>query len=327
MVSKALKEKLEKQQYGFTGQHSAVKICTWTKKSLRDEGVCYKEQFYGIKSHRCCQISPSVGFCQNNCIFCWRELDLEEGRGTVEVSNTIPKIDNPDQIIENSILQQRKLLTGFGGNEKVNLEKFKESNNPTQWAISLTGEPTLYPKINELIKKLKDKGNSVFVVSNGLQPEIMENIEMPTQLYISLDAPTEEIFNKVDRSVAKNAWNKLLETLDILKKLKTKGRTSIRITVIKGMNDIHPEKYAELLDRSGAMFVEVKGYMFVGSSRQRLSIENMPRFHEVKAFAEKICKHNDYEIIDEKEKSYVVLLSKPEDKDKKIINLPEPKNC
>lgn len=321
MVSTELKEKLEKQQYGFTGEHSAVKICTWTKKSLRGEGVCYKEQFYGIKSHRCCQISPTVGFCQNNCIFCWRELDLSEGRGTVEISDTIQTIDNPDEIIENSIKQQRKLLTGFGGNDKVDMAKFEEAKNPTQWAISLTGEPTLYPRLNELIKKLNDKGNSTFIVSNGLQPEIMKNIEMPTQLYVSLDAPNEEIFNEVDKSCVKGAWNKLVKTLEILKELSKKGRTAIRITVLKGINDVNPEEYAKLLEKSNVMFVEVKSYMFVGSSRQRLTIDNMPRHHETKSFAEEICQHCAYEIIDEKEESNVVLLSKPENREKSKINL------
>ncbi|RLE41207.1 4-demethylwyosine synthase TYW1, partial [Candidatus Woesearchaeota archaeon] len=55
MIPDELRKVLEKQQYAFIGRHSAIKICYWTKKSLLDEGVCYKQQFYGIKSHRCCQ--------------------------------------------------------------------------------------------------------------------------------------------------------------------------------------------------------------------------------------------------------------------------------
>ena len=57
---KKAKETLEKQGYRIVGNNSAVKICNWTKTSLRDEGVCYKEQFYGIKSHLCAQISCSL---------------------------------------------------------------------------------------------------------------------------------------------------------------------------------------------------------------------------------------------------------------------------
>ena len=52
-------QKLQKMGYRFAGNnyHAAAKICHWTKKSILDEGVCYKEKFYGIKSHRCLQMS------------------------------------------------------------------------------------------------------------------------------------------------------------------------------------------------------------------------------------------------------------------------------
>lgn len=311
MVSPELQKKLEKQHYGIAGEHSAVKICTWTKKSLRGEGVCYKEAFYGISSHRCAQISPTVGFCQNNCIFCWRELDLSEGSGMIKPSKTIKKIDDPETIIKESLKQHRKLLTGFGGNEKVNMQKFKESQKPNQWAISLTGEPTLYPYLNELIALLKKRGDSIFVVSNGLLPETIKNIEMPTQLYISLDAPNKELWKKIDVSLVNDGWEKLMQSLSSLKNLNAKGRTAIRITLINGVNMVHPEQYAAILDMAQATYVEVKAYMFVGSSRQRLSLDHMPRHDEVKTFAEEICKHSKfYSITNEKKESRVVLLEK-----------------
>jgi tRNA wybutosine-synthesizing protein 1 len=311
MVSQALKERLEKQQYGMAGEHSAVKICSWTKKSLRGEGVCYKEKFYGIKSHRCAQISTTVGFCQNHCIFCWREMDLSEGNSTVAPSDTVSKLDEPAEVIEKCIEQQRKLLTGFGGNDKVDMAKFEEAQNPSQWAISLTGEPTLYPKLKELIKLLKERNNTVFVVSNGLEPDVIKNIEAPTQLYISLDAPNKALWKKIDVSLVKDGWEKLLKSLSYLKEINERGKTAIRITLIKEMNMVEPESYAKILDMSQPTYVEVKGYMFVGSSRQRMTIANMPRHHEVKAFAEEICKHSTlYELVNEQKSSNVVLLAK-----------------
>ena len=36
-------KQMEDQGYRFVGDHSAAKICRWTKKSSRDEGVCDKE--------------------------------------------------------------------------------------------------------------------------------------------------------------------------------------------------------------------------------------------------------------------------------------------
>ena len=48
--------------------------------------------------------------------------------------------------------------------------------------------------------------------------------------------------------------------------------------------------------------------MCVGSSRERLTLDNMPSFDEVKEFARKIGEHCGKEIVDESEISRVVLL-------------------
>ncbi len=309
-----LKEKLEKQQYIFTGDHSAVKICTWTKKSLTGKGVCYKQKFYGIRCHLCCQISPAVGYCQNQCIFCWRELDLTRGQDM----SAIDDLDLPEDIIRKSIAGQIKLLNGFGGHPDIDRTKLDESKEPMHFAISLTGEPLLYPKLNSLIKALHDMGKTTFVVTNGQLPEVIEGLEPPTQLYISVDAPNESIFRKVEHSHNKDAWERLNLSLEMMKKLNDRTRTSLRFTIIKGINDTDPEGWAEAIRKSESMFVEVKAYMFVGSSRFRLKLENMPRHHEVKEFAERICEASGYKIIDEKEESRVVLLMK-EDRPDRIM--------
>ncbi len=306
MIPVKLRKLLEKQQYGFVGKHSAVKICTWAKKSLRDEGTCYKEKFYGIKSHKCCQITPSIGFCQNQCIICWRPVEHTVG------SKMKSKVDEPKKIFEESIKQQKKLLSGFGGNEKVNMKKLKESRVPMHYAISLAGEPTIYPKLNELVKLLHKEKKSTFIVTNGLLPEVLAKIEPPTQLYISVDAPTEELLKKIDKPKVRDAWKKLNKSLTVLKKLKKKTRTALRITLLKDENMVYPEKYAKLIEKADPMFVEVKSFMFVGGARTRkgLTIKNMPRHHEIVEFAKQIAKHCKYKIIDEQPESRVVLMMK-----------------
>jgi tRNA wybutosine-synthesizing protein 1 len=50
--------------------------------------------------------------------------------------------------------------------------------------------------------------------------------------------------------------------------------------------------------------------MFLGGSRQRLTMDNMPSHEEVKEFAEKISEETGYRIADEKEDSRVVLLKR-----------------
>ncbi len=310
-----IRERLKKQQYGFAGRHTAVKICTWTKKSLKDEDVCYKQKFYGIKSHLCCQMSPAVNYCQNSCIFCWRSFADTLG------FDFIPKeeADDPKEIIDKCIEQQRILLSGFGGNKKVNMKKFKEAQNPKHFAISLTGEPTLYPYLKEFIEELHKRKITTFLVSNGLKPDVISKVK-PTQLYISLDAPNEELYLKIDRPKVKNAWQTFLKTLRILKEKKEEGvRTVIRITLIKGINDVLPEKYAELIKLAEPLFVEVKAYMHVGYSIYRLKKENMPSHEEVVSFSKEIEKFCDYKVIDEKKESRVTLMMRKQDYDKRFL--------
>ncbi len=304
VIKPELKKLLEKQHYAFIGNHSAIKVCMWTKKSLIDEGVCYKEQFYGIKSHRCCQISTTIGYCQNRCLFCWRPIEHTEG-----IKIAAP-LDSPKELIENAIKAQQKQLTGFGGNKNINKKKLEEAQNPDQFAISLSGEPLLYPKLGQLIKEIYKRKATAFVVTNGLLPTALKKLSpLPTNLYISLDAPNEELFNKIDQPQIKDAWKKLNQSLEIMKTLKT--TTVLRITMIIDLNMVHPEQYAELIEKASPDFVEVKAYMWVGYSQNRLNIKNMPRHPEIKEFSEQIVKHlKHYKIKDEKKESRVVLLAR-----------------
>lgn len=310
MIPENIKKLLEKQQYEFTGKHSAVKICSWTKKSLRDEGFCYKQKFYGIKSHLCCQTSVTMNYCDMACVYCWRE----------RFNAPFSEVDEPQQVIENSIIAQRRLLTGFGGLKKTNMEKLKQAANPKHFAISLTGETLYYPKICELVKELRKRGITSFVVTNGMLPEVLLKMEredaLPTQLYVSIDSPDAGLQKELCNPMHADAWERLMKSLDVLKSLKGKTRTTLRLTMVKGLNMISPEKYAALLERADPDFVEVKAYMFVGASQLRLDIKNMPYHPEVVEFAEQICEHCDYKIIDEQEESRVVLLMKEDSEDR-----------
>lgn len=302
---KQWKKKLEEQQYRLVGpnQHSAVKVCHWTKESLKDEDFCYKQKFYGIKSHRCLQMSPCIA-CNFRCRYCWRAHPSDLGLKQEPIPQ---EWDDPGEIIDAAIEKQRDLISGFKGNPDVNMEKFKEAQNPNQAAISLTGEPVMYPKIGELIKAFHERAFTTFLVTNGAFPERLREIPEPTNLYISLDAPNKELFNKIDRPRPENAWEKLNESLDLLSSFS--NRTLSRITLIKNLNMKNPEAYARLLDKYEPDFVECKAYMAVGFSQKRLDYEQMPRHSEVKKFAREIAKNCDYEIKNEKEESRVVLLS------------------
>jgi tRNA wybutosine-synthesizing protein 1 len=301
---------LEKQHYSIVGKHSAIQICRWTKKSLLDSGACYKEQFYGIKSHECCQMSPAVMWCQNQCQHCWRAIELNLGL-------KIKKFDKPKKIIESCIIAQKKMLSGFKGNSRVNMKKWREAQNPSQFAISLSGEPTLYQELAELINELRKQGKTSFLVTNGLLPEKILELKrkkaLPTQLYVSLNYWNEKLFRKITKNKARNSWKKLNETLSLLSDLPT--RRVIRMTLVRDLNMKNEKEYAKMIKKSNADFIEVKGYMSVGFARKRLGYERMPTHSEIKNFSEKLLKFlPEYKFLDEKIESRVVLLGKDTEK-------------
>lgn len=300
-MNEKIKQKLENQQYRLTGNHSAVKICHWTKKSLINEGLCYKQKFYGIESHRCCQMTPML-FCSNRCVFCWRTTEFFTD---VKVRG---RIDEPEQIVDNCIKQQRILLNGFPGNPKINMKKFKEAQNPTNFAISLSGEPAMYPKLWELIEELKKRKIYSFLVTNGLFPEALEKLNnLPTQLYVSVDAPNKKIYKKTDKPILTDFWERFTKTLELLPSLNT--RKVLRITAVKDVNMLNPEEYAKLIEKAKPDWVEIKAYMWVGESRKRLKEKNMPSHQEILSFSRQIAEYVGLNIIDMQKESRVCLLA------------------
>lgn len=287
---------LKKQKYSLAGTHSAVKTCLWLSRSIKDEGDCYKSKFYGITSHCCLQMTPTLK-CNQRCLHCWRPTEVEVSLPT--------SWDSPVEIVGSSIKAQRKLISGFGGSAPR--ERWEEANEPKHVAISLSGEPTLYPYLPELLDEYKKQGFSTFVVSNGTVPEIMEKIE-PSQLYMSLDAPDKETYEKVCLPKSPNLWDNINRSLEILG---TKSnRKAIRITLVKGINMFDPEGYARLIEKANPDYIEIKAYMHLGFSRSRLPREAMPSHDEVLEFAKKIGDNIGYSVADDVEISRIVLLSK-----------------
>ena len=48
------------------------------EQSLLFDRECYKQTFYGIQSHRCLQMTPSINQCNHMCLFCWRHQGFTE---------------------------------------------------------------------------------------------------------------------------------------------------------------------------------------------------------------------------------------------------------
>ncbi|MEK6899962.1 MAG: hypothetical protein AABX05_02450, partial [Nanoarchaeota archaeon] len=218
-------------------------------------------------------------------------------------------VDDPAMILEESQKAHHKLLIGFKGSHKVNKASYEKSKNVKHVALSLTGEPITYPRINELIDGFHKQGISTFLVTNSQYPEQIRNLKPITQLYCSVDAPTKEMLKEVDKPLFIDFWERMLQSLDYL--AQKKQRTCIRLTMIKEINMSLPDRYAELISRGNPDFIEVKAYMHVGPSQQRLSKDNMPLHEEVVVFSKELVKYlSDYEIVSEHIPSRVVMFAK-----------------
>jgi len=219
-------------------------------------------------------------------------------------------VDDPEYILEESIQAQRRLITGFKGDVRCDHRKWMEANNPNMVACSLSGEPTLYPRLGEFFDVCHRRGMITFLVTNGTTPEVLENLDpLPTQLYVSVVAPDREVYKRLCVPLVSNGWEKLIQTLELLPSLDT--RVVIRHTLVDGwnMDDKYVEKYAKLDEKASPLFVEPKAYVFVGYSRRRMSISNMPSHSSVKSFGEKLSALLGYEMVMERSDSRVVLLA------------------
>jgi len=297
------KKILEKQHYGIVGNHSGVKLCHWMRQSLLYNRECYKQTFYGIKSHRCLQMSPSVSQCNHMCLFCWRHQGFTE--------KEFKEIDEPEYILDKSIEVQKKLITGFKGDERCDKKKWEEANKPNMLACSLSGEPTLYPRLGEFFEICHKRNITTFLVSNGTNPKVLEKLDpLPKQLYISIVAPNKEIYKKICSPLISKGWDRIMQTLELLPSLNT--RTVIRHTLVNewNMSLDYINKYSDLDRKASPLFIEAKGYVFVGYSRKRMNIKHMPSHSKIKRFGEILAKNLGYELTMERPDSRVVLLSK-----------------
>ncbi len=302
MLTKESIQELERQKYRVVGTHSAVKTCGWTRNMINGEGGCYKLKFYGIMSHQCLQMTTSIS-CANRCTFCWRGYKAPVSKEWKW------QVDDPQLILDDSLKAHHKLLVGFAGSHKANKQAYETSKQVKHVALSLTGEPIIYPKMNALLDKFHQQGISTFIETNGQYPQQIKDLKPITQLYISVDAPNKDLLKEVDKPLFSDYWERLLEALDYLAEKKL--RTCIRLTMIRDINDVEPENYATLIKRSNTDFIEVKGYMHVGESQGRLSRTNMPLHEEVVKFTKSMMPFlEDYEIVSEHIPSRVVMLAK-----------------
>ncbi|KAI9889533.1 MAG: hypothetical protein M1814_005227 [Vezdaea aestivalis] len=307
---------LTKQGYSIIGTHSGVKLCRWTKSALRGRGSCYKYSFYGIASHRCMEATPSLS-CSNKCVFCWRH-------GTNPVGTTWRwTVDPPDEIyngIKAAHYEKIKVMRGVPG---VRADRYSEALDIRHCALSLVGEPLFYPHINQLLSRLHDSRISTFLVCNAQHPSHLRDLDMVTQLYVSIDASNPESLKRIDRPLHRDYWARFLSCLDILREKRHTQRTVFRLTLVKGFNIEEAGEYAELVSRGQPGFIEIKGVTYCGTTSAAgagLSMENVPFWEEVVSFTSALSTALEsqglsYKVAAEHSHSCCILLAKEEFRD------------
>ncbi|MCG3657236.1 radical SAM protein [Aliarcobacter butzleri] len=160
-------------------------------------------------------LSPSKKQCNFDCLYC--EL---EGAKTIDKMDTFPSVDEIIKAIK---------------------ESFK--NHPKIDVITITcnGEPTLYPKLSELIDEInKIKGETkTLILSNGstiYKKEIFEALLKIDIVKLSLDCVSEKCFKKLDRQNKSVEIDKIVPYM-IEFSQKAKKDFVLEILFVKDVND------------------------------------------------------------------------------------------
>ncbi|UYV84727.1 TYW1 [Cordylochernes scorpioides] len=301
MLNPTLRANLTKQGYKLIGTHSAVKMCRWTKSMLRGRGGCYKHTFYGIESHRCMETTPSLA-CANKCIFCWRHQTNPVG------TEWKWETDSPKDILDGALQNHRRMINEFKGVPGVLPDRITEGINVKHCALSLVGEPIMYPHINDLLDKLHAENISTFLVTNAQFHDQIASLKPVTQLYVSVDAASKESLKKIDRPLFKDYWERFISSL---KELSRKGqRTVYRLTLVNEFNTEEIQGYANLVKIGNPDFIEIKGVTYCGTGKSKLTMANVPWHSDVVKFSLELSnKLIDYEVACEHEHSNCVLLA------------------
>lgn len=160
-------------------------------------------------------LSPSKKQCNFDCLYC--EL---EGAKTVDKMDTFPSVGEIISAIKKSFI-----------------------NHPKIDVITITcnGEPTLYPRLNELVDEIsKIKGETkTLILSNGstiYKKEIFEALLKIDIVKLSLDCVSEKCFKKLDRQNKSVEIEKIVPSMIEFSQKTTKDFV-LEVLFVKDVND------------------------------------------------------------------------------------------
>lgn len=257
-------------------QESVVKESL--ERSLENWEICKRTLIYLSKNIRATvqEISDKLNISRSKL----REafIDLYNSELVIRINNNEFEVNK--EIVKKELSEEEasEILAKYFTTKEEIIEIHEKAKKPKHVAISYDGEPTMYPYIGKLIEAYRKRGISTFLVTNGTFPDrikqMLEEGNLPTQLYVSLVAPDPETYIKVTSSLypyipsTTKHWERVNETLSLLSKLPC--RTVIRITAVKYLNMIKPDEYRKIIQKSNPDFFEIKGYSITGLAPRML---------------------------------------------------------
>ena len=160
-------------------------------------------------------LSPSKKQCNFDCLYC--EL---EGAKTVDKMDEYPSVED---II-------KEIKKNFEIHSKIDV-----------LTLTCNGEPTLYPKLNELIDEInKIKASTkTLILSNGstiYKKDIFNTLLKIDIVKLSLDCVSEKCFKKLDRINSSVETEKIVPAMIDFSK-QTKNNLILEILFVKDLND------------------------------------------------------------------------------------------
>lgn len=171
-------------------------------------------------------LSPSKKQCNFDCLYC--EL---EGAKTVDKMDAYPSVQEIIKAVKESFLKHPKIDV---------------------ITITCNGEPTLYPKLDELvdeINKIKNQTKTL-ILSNGstiYKEEVFNTLLKIDTVKLSLDCVSEKCFKKLDRQNSSVEIEKIVPAMREFSK-ETKNDLVLEVLFVKDLND--KEEELELLYKS-----------------------------------------------------------------------------
>jgi len=207
-----------------------------------------------------------------------------------------------------------------------------EAIKPTHAAISLDGEPLLFPKMSQFIQEFKNRNMTTFIVTNGTLPQkIMSLDPLPSQLYITLAAPNEMIYKKTCRPMIRNGWSNIMDSMDLVESLST--RTLIRLTAVKNLNinENLINDYIKIIEKANPNFFEIKGFTLQAKAlliKERLQSDKpiqyyFPDYEFLDYIASKFEERGNFPLIykNEVSRDFLFAVNWNKDTDVKLKNL------